>query len=100
MIENTPCRTFLVVPPIGARFDNPLFQMQIEEELNVAFSGFLFVISTEGSVRFKDFMLVPMLNEAGDNVTEALTAYPDMKTIEEIAAFLARYDLGAPSRLN
>ncbi|WP_027037600.1 hypothetical protein [Mesorhizobium ciceri] len=95
-----PCRSFVVVPPIGARFDDPLFQMRIEDELNVEFFGFQFVISTQGSDRFKEFMLIPMLGKAGDNVTEALAAYPDMETIAEIATFLARYELDAPSRLH
>jgi hypothetical protein len=94
------CRSFVVVPPIGAKFDNLLFQMRMEDELNGAFSGFSFVVTTDGPNRFDDFMLIPMLGKAGDNVTEALAAYPDLETVETIAFFLHRYLGDAPARLN
>lgn len=94
------CCSFVVVPPIGAKFDNLLFQMRMEDELNGAFSGFHFVVTTDGPNRFDDFMLIPMLGKAGDNVTEALATYPDLETVETIASFLHRYLGEASGRLN
>ncbi|RWI60237.1 MAG: hypothetical protein EOQ93_02965 [Mesorhizobium sp.] len=94
------CRSFVVVPPIGAKFDKLSFQMRIEEELNGEFSGFKFVVTTDGPHRFDDFMLIPMLGKAGDNVTEALAAYPDFETVQTIAVFLHRYLGEMPARLN
>ncbi|RWG02588.1 hypothetical protein [Mesorhizobium sp.] len=94
------CRSFIVVPPIGDRYDNLSFQMRMEDELNGEFRGFKFVVTTDGSHRFDDFMLIPMLGKAGDNVTQPLAAYPDLETVETIALFLHRYLSEAPSRLN
>ncbi|RUW25645.1 MULTISPECIES: hypothetical protein [unclassified Mesorhizobium] len=94
------CRSFVVVPPFGAKFDKLSFQMQMEEELNGEFSGFRFIVTTDGPQRFEDFMLIPMLGKAGDNVTEGLAAYPDLETVETIASFLHRYLGEAPARLN
>lgn len=94
------CRSFIVVPPIGDRYDNLSFQMRMEDELNGEFRGFKFVVTTDGSHRFDDFMLIPMLGKASDNVTEALAAYPDLETIETIAFFLHRYLGEASGRLN
>jgi hypothetical protein len=89
------------VPPIGVRFDNLSFQMRMEDELNGEFSGFTFVVTTEGDTeRFNDFMLIPMLGKAGDNVTEALAAYLDLETVETITLFLDRYLFDTPTRLH
>ncbi|TIQ83934.1 MAG: hypothetical protein E5X38_27260 [Mesorhizobium sp.] len=94
------CRNFIVVPPIGARFDRLSVRMQMEEELNGEFTGFKFVVSTDGPQRFEDFMLIPMLGKAGDNVTEPLAAYPDFEIVQTIAVFLHRYLGEVPTRLN
>ncbi|MEZ2330664.1 hypothetical protein AB6802_13160 [Mesorhizobium sp. RCC_202] len=80
------------MPPIGAKFDNLLFQMRLEDELKGAFSGFSFVVTTDGPNPFDNFMLIPMLpGKAGGNVTEALAAYSDLEIVETIASFLRRY---------
>ncbi|RWB57119.1 hypothetical protein [Mesorhizobium sp.] len=73
------CRSFVVMPPIGAKFDKLSFQMQMEEELNGEFSGFKFVVTTDGTQRFEDFMLMPTLGKAGDNVTEALATFQTLR---------------------
>ncbi|CAN7579163.1 hypothetical protein [Mesorhizobium sp. LjNodule214] len=94
------CRSFVVVPPHGAKFDNLSLQMRIEEELMVEFAGFKFVVTTFGPGRYEDFSLIPILGTANDPAGASLAAIPDFQVFSAIAFFLARYIDEERPRLN
>ncbi|MBZ9982504.1 MULTISPECIES: hypothetical protein [unclassified Mesorhizobium] len=93
--KDGPCLDFIVVPPIGTRFDDSLLLTKIEDGLNSEFTGFRFVVTADGLDRSQDFLLIPVFGVLGEHTYESIMrAAPDLETCRGIAIFLCRYQIG------
>ncbi|CDX27898.1 hypothetical protein MPL3356_70334 [Mesorhizobium plurifarium] len=92
-IENEECSEFVVVPPEGARFDDPLLQKQIEDDLHREFPNRRFTVTTAGKKRFKDFFVAPVIDG-----NHPLVGMPMIDTFWDFAVFLHRYVSREPPR--
>ena len=91
-IESEPCLDFVVVPPIGTKFNDPLLLMKIEDGLSAEFTGFKFVVTIDGPDRHEDFCLIPVLGVHGKHSCESIMrAAPKSETCRGVAIFLSRY---------
>lgn len=83
-VKADECREFLIIPPIGAQFDEPDMMKRIAEALGEEFPESLFTVA--GGDREEDFAVYPVLGMTDSD--QPLLRVPDEGVIGAIRDFL------------
>ncbi|MEO5326475.1 hypothetical protein PV773_24495 [Mesorhizobium sp. CC13] len=98
--EDGECREFIVIPPEGDHFDDPIELMRIQDALDERFPTMKFIVSISGPVRYEDFAVVPVLGVAGGADPKPMLRPPAIDLLEDIATCLAQFTAGNRPLLN
>jgi hypothetical protein len=85
-LNKDDCSEIIVMPPIGAAFDEPKWQAFVETALSVRYPPYKFKVAIEGRRRDETFVLIPVLGpvEGGGPMLNA----PDVELMCDMGRFL------------
>jgi hypothetical protein len=80
------CSEFVVMPPIGAAFDEPKWQAFVETALSSRYPPYKFKVTTEGPWRDDSFVLIPVLGSVDGG--RPMLNEPDRELMRDMGQFL------------